>query len=119
MSQTPVPDPHGAAAGSGLPIRMLHDRVLVAHDADAGERRSMAGIVIPATAAVAHRLAWGAVAAVGQHVRQVRVGDRVLFDPEQRAEVELQGREYVLLRERDLHAVATPGDDRGHTGLYL
>ncbi len=119
MSQGPARDDGGAASGAGLPIRMLHDRVLVAHDRDAGERRSTAGIVIPATAAVAHRLVWGAVAAVGHHVRQVEVGDRVLFDPEQRAEVELQGRDYVLLRERDLHAVATPGDDRGQTGLYL
>jgi chaperonin GroES len=119
VSQTPAPGADGPAAGSGPPIRMLHDRVLVAHDREAAERRSAAGIVIPATATVAHRLAWGAVAAVGQHVRQVKVGDRVLFDPEQRAEVELQGRDYVLLRERDLHAVATPGDERGHTGLYL
>ncbi len=57
--------------------------------------------------------------AVGQHVRQAQVGDRVLFDPEDRAEVELAGRDYVLLRERDLHAIAQDeAEDRG-TGLYL
>jgi chaperonin GroES len=47
------------------------------------------------------------------------VGDRVLFEPEDRASVELQGRAYVLLRERDIHAVATEGDGARHTGLYL
>jgi len=105
--------------GARLPIRMLHDRVLVSSDVDGGERRSSAGIVIPATAAVGRRLAWAAVMAVGQHVRQVEVGDRVLYDPEDRAEVELQGTQYVLLRERDIHAVAAPRVDDGQTGLYL
>ena len=58
-----------------LPIRMLHDRVLVSTADEAGERRTGGGIVIPATAAVGKRLAWGAVVAAGQHVRQVQVGD--------------------------------------------
>jgi len=102
-----------------LPIRMLHDRVLVSMDGDAGERRSSAGIVIPATAAVGRRLSWAGVVAVGQHVRQVQVGDRVLYDPEDRAEVELHGAPYVLLRERDIHAVAASRVEDGQTGLYL
>ena len=101
-----------------LPIRMLHDRVLVRPE-DGGERRSTAGIVIPATAAVGRRLGWAEVAAVGQHVRQVQVGDRVLYDPEGPAEVELHGAQYVLLRERDIHAVAASRVEDGHTGLYL
>ncbi len=108
-----------ATDGSRLPIRMLHDRVLVSSDVEGGERRSSAGIVIPATAAIGKRLAWAAVMAVGQHVRQVEVGDRVLYDPQERAEIELQGAQYVLLRERDIHAVAAPRVDDGQTGLYL
>jgi chaperonin GroES len=102
-----------------LPIRMLHDRLLVSTDKDAGERRSGAGIVIPATASVGRRLAWSAVVAVGQHVRQVQVGDRVLYEPEDLAEVELHGEPYVLLRERDIHAVAAPRVEDDRTGLYL
>lgn len=108
-----------ATPPSRLPIRMLHDRVLVSLDRDAGERRSSAGIVIPATAAMGKRLSWACVVATGQHVRQVEVGDRVLFDPEERAEVELHGTDYVLLRERDIHAVAAPRVQDGQTGLYL
>jgi chaperonin GroES len=103
---------------SRLPIRMLHDRVLVRAE-DGGERRSTAGIVIPATAAVGRRLGWAEVVAVGQHVRQVQVGDRVLYDPESPAEVELHGAQYLLLRERDIHAVAATRVEDGHTGLYL
>ena len=102
-----------------LPIRLLHDRVLVTLDAEAGERRSSAGIVIPATAQMGRRLAWARVAGIGAHVRQVEVGDRVLFDPEDKAEVEVRGEEFVLLRERDLHAVASERLEGNQTGLYL
>ncbi|MGH3365957.1 MAG: GroES family chaperonin [Nocardioidaceae bacterium] len=98
---------------------MLHDRVLVSIDADLGERRSSAGIVIPATAQVGRRLAWSRVAAVGGNVRTVEVGDRVLFDPDEKAEVEVGGEDFVLLRERDLHAVAAERLGDGQTGLYL
>jgi chaperonin GroES len=102
-----------------LPIRMLHDRVLVALDPEVGERRSSAGILIPATAQMGRRLAWAKVVAVGANVRTVEVDDRVLFDPEDRAEVEVRGDDYVLLRERDLHAVAAGRLEDGQTGLYL
>jgi len=98
---------------------MLHDRVLVRMDAESAERLSASGIVIPATANVGKRLAWGAIVAAGEHVRQVDVGDRVLFDPEDRAEVELQGVDYLLLRERDIHGVAEPEHVGKGTGLYL
>lgn len=102
-----------------LPIRMLHDRVLVSLDRDAGERRSSAGIVIPATAAMGRRLAWARVVALGTNVRTVEAGDRVLFDPDDKGEVEVRGETYVLLRERDLHAVASERLPDGQTGLYL
>jgi chaperonin GroES len=103
-----------------LPIRMLHDRVLVEIDKEEGERRSSGGIVIPATAALgARRLSWCRVVAVGAHVRSVEVGDRVLFDPEDKAEVEVQGESYVVMRERDIHAVAAQRLGDSQTGLYL
>lgn len=102
-----------------LPIRMLHDRVLVRSDSPEGERRSGGGILIPATAAVGKRLAWAEVVAVGQNVRSVVAGDRVLYDPEDRAEVEVRGASYVLMRERDLHAVASERVSEDATGLYL
>lgn len=105
-----------------LPIRLLHDRVLVRTESGDGERRSTAGIVIPATAAVGKRLAWATAVGVGPNVRSIVAGDRVLFDPDDRSEVELHGRAYVLLRERDVHAVAAErveNEPTGSTGLYL
>ena len=110
--------PAGSSTDTRLPVRMLHDRLLVRAESD-GERRSGTGLVIPATASLGRRLAWAEVVAAGQHVRQVEVGDRVLYDPEDKAEVELHATSYVVLRERDLHAVAAPRVPDGGTGLYL
>ncbi|MGL4175451.1 MAG: GroES family chaperonin [Dermatophilaceae bacterium] len=98
---------------------MLHDRILVSLEGEPGERRSGGGIVIPATASVGKRLSWGAVVATGPNVRQVEMGDSVLFDPEDRAEVEIGAHDYLLLRERDLHAVAAERVEESNTGLYL
>ena len=103
-----------------LPIKMLHDRLLVEVDRENGERRSAGGIVIPATAAMAsRRLVWSRVVAAGPHARAVQVDDRVLFDPEDKAEVEVTGELYVVLRERDIHAVAADRLGDAQTGLYL
>jgi chaperonin GroES len=110
---------HAPFGADKLPVRMLHDRVLVSSDVEAGERRSSGGIVIPATAEVGRRLAWARVVAVGANVRLVQEGDRVLYDPADRAEVELRGDTYTLLRERDLHAVASSRLGDGQPGLYL
>jgi chaperonin GroES len=100
------------------PISVLFDRVMVQISANDGERRSRAGILIPATAQLTRRLTWAEAVAVGPHVRTVKVGDTVLFNPEDRFEVEVHGEEYVILRERDIHAIASPRNDSG-TGLYL
>ena len=99
-------------------IQVLTDRVLVQIPRTEGERKSRAGILIPATAQVARRLAWAEVVAVGPHVRVIKAGDQVLFNPEDRFEVEVHGDEYIILRERDIHAVASERNDGG-TGLYL
>ncbi|GAA4427907.1 co-chaperone GroES [Actinokineospora soli] len=101
-----------------LEIQLLHDRVLVQLTPEEGERRSSGGIVIPATAQVAKRLSWGDVLGVGTSVRHVKVSDRVLFNPEDQMEVEIQGRAYLVIRERDVHAIASERTEHG-TGLYL
>jgi len=80
-SPSAAPDTRPAPDGS-VPIKLLHDRVLVREGSQDGERKSGGGIVIP-------------------------------------ARVELQGINYVLLRERDLHAVAAGRHATAGTGLYL
>ena len=99
-------------------VRMVADRILVVPSKEAGERKSRAGILIPATADVSRRLVWADVVAVGPTVRTVEVDDAVLFSPESGFEVEIQSEEYLILRERDVHAVASPRSEGG-TGLYL
>jgi len=101
-----------------LPIKMLNDRVLVKLEADS-ERKTSGGILIPATAQMAKRLAWAEVVAAGPNVRTLEAGDQVLFNPEDRYEVEVRGDDYVILRERDVHAVAARRLEEGSTGLYL
>jgi chaperonin GroES len=103
-----------------LPIKMLNDRILVKMDTTDAERRSTGGILIPATAQLGKRLTWAEVVALGPNVRTMEVGDRVLFSPEDRYEVEVRGDDFLILRERDIHAVAAKRLDVGTgTGLYL
>ena len=99
-------------------IRMTADRLLVRPSDEIGERKSRAGILIPATANVDRRLVWAEVVAVGPTVRNVEEGDRVLFAPDTGYEVEIRADQYLILRERDVHAVASTRGE-GQTGLYL
>jgi chaperonin GroES len=130
MTVAPSPEPAGPAGGSladrlgrdstdKLPIKMMSDRILVRMGGPEGERRSTGGILIPATAQMGKRLTWAEVVAVGPNVRQMETGDHVLFNPEDRYEVEVRGEDFVILRERDVHAVASSRLEEGSTGLYL
>jgi chaperonin GroES len=102
-----------------LPVRMLNDRLLVKLDSAEEERRSSGGILIPATAQMGKRLSWAEVRAVGPNVRSIQEGDRVLFNPDDVYEVEVRVETFIILRERDVHAVAAERLEEGHTGLYL
>ena len=113
------PEVAGPASDEKLPIKMLNDRILVRIETAEGERRSSGGILIPATAQTSKRLAWAEVVAAGPNVRSMEPGDQVLFNPEDRYEVEVRGTDYIILRERDIHAVASKRLEEGSTGLYL
>jgi chaperonin GroES len=117
-ASTPTAD-NGRAERDKLAIKMLNDRVLVSVANSEGERTSSGGILIPATAQMSKRLAWAEVVAVGPNVRAMQAGDRVLFNPEDRYEVEVRGDDYIILRERDVHAVAASRLGEASTGLYL
>jgi chaperonin GroES len=95
-------------AAIGDDVRLTGDR-LVVQLPENGERKSASGLLIPATAAPApRRLAWADVKLIGPDVRVAKQGDRVLFLPSSGLEVELDGQELVLLRERDVQAVSSP-----------
>ena len=133
MPRTTAKDPKDAAPAkprkprakrpAGSPeIRLTADR-LVVRTSDNGERKTTTGLLIPATAMPApKRLTWGDVALVGPDVRVAKEGDRVLFLPSSGLEVEPDGEDLVLLRERDVQAVSTqPAGDRKDRapGQYL
>jgi chaperonin GroES len=116
---TPKRKPRTKRTAGGTSIRLTADR-LVVRTTENGERKSAGGLLIPATAVPApRRLSWGDVALVGPDVRVAKEGDRVLFLPSSGLEVELDGEDLVLLRERDVQAVASaPGEERA-PGQYL
>jgi len=98
---------------------MTADRILVVPPKGLSERRSRGGIVIPATVdSETKRAMWGQVVAVGPLVRSAEAGDLVLFGPETAYEVEIRNEDYIVLRERDVHAVGSERTE-GKTGLYL
>ena len=118
-----------SASGGAAPVRLLEgphqsirmtaDRILVVPPAELGERKSRGGILIPATAeSEAKRALWAEVVTVGPMVRAAEAGDRVLFAPEAAFEVEIRQEDYLVLRERDIHAVASERAE-SNTGLYL
>lgn len=99
-------------------VRLTADRLLVRLP-DESERRSKAGLVIPATAAThAKRCVWSEVVLTGPETRNLKPGDRVLFLPQTGLEVEVRGETFLLLRERDVQAIASDRKDP-HAGQYL
>jgi chaperonin GroES len=99
-------------------MRLTADRVLVKVPED-GERRSKAGLVIPATATTQNRrCVWSEVMLVGPDVRNVKIGDEVLFIPQSGLEVDFHGEVFLLLRERDVQAIASDRIDP-LAGQYL
>jgi len=99
-------------------IRMTNDRILVRRPG-AEDRKTKAGLLIPASAAQEGRkLVWAEVAAVGPNVRTIALGDYVLVSLEAGYEAQIRGEDFLLLREREVHAVASESTDGG-TGLYL
>jgi chaperonin GroES len=111
-------DPKKRKASTGGHMRLTADRILVRVPGDT-ERTSKGGLLIPATANVPHkRCVWSEVVLVGPEARNVRHGDRVLFIPQSGLEVEWDAETYLLLRERDIQAVASDRSDPA-SGQYL
>src|SRR6476620_11948986 len=123
-SKTPAkprkPRAKKASTNGQGPLRLTGDR-LVVRTPGSGERKSAGGLLIPATAMPApKRLAWGDVTLVGPEVRVAKEGDRVLFLASAGLEVELDGEELVMLRERDVQALSSQPATRDHPpGQYL
>jgi len=91
-------------------IRPLGDRVLV--EPSQREEKTPAGIVLPDTAkekpqeGTVIAVGSGALNKDGQRIPlEVKVGDRVLFSKYAGTEIKYEGKEYLIMKESDIHAV--------------
>jgi len=118
-ARKPVRKPRAKATADGE-LRLTGDR-LVVRPPGAGERTSSGGLLIPATAVPApKRLSWADVVLIGPDVRVAKRGDTVLFLPQSGLDVELDGEDLLLLRERDVQAVRSSPDGKERpSGQYL
>jgi chaperonin GroES len=114
-----ITSPRQAPAVDGLDkMRLTADRILV-RVPDDSERQTKGGLVIPATAASHNkRCVWSEVVLVGPDARNIKTSDNVLFIPQTGLEVDVGGEVYLMLRERDVQAIASSRTDP-QSGQYL
>jgi chaperonin GroES len=86
-------------------IQPLADRVLI-QPAEA-EQKTASGIIIPDTAK--EKPQRGKVIAVGKgtkdHEMTVKVGDQVLYGKYSGTEIQLDGEQYMIMKESDIYAI--------------
>jgi chaperonin GroES len=93
-----------------MDLRPLHDRVMVTR-LEEGEQR-LGGIIIPDTAkekpqqALVAAVGSGKLLETGERVPvEVKPGDRILFGKYSGAEIKIEGKEYLILREDEVLGV--------------
>lgn len=84
-----------------MAIKPLGERVLV--KMDKLEEKTAGGIFIPQTAQEKTQIA--TVEAVGDEVKSVKVGDKILHDKYSGTAVKYEGEEYLILSIKDVLAV--------------
>jgi chaperonin GroES len=88
-----------------LNIKPLADRVVV--EASPAESKTAGGIIIPDTAK--EKPQRGTIMAVGTGKKDepitVKVGDTVLYGKYSGTEIQIDGKEYLIMRESDIFAI--------------
>ena len=86
-------------------VKPLADRVLV--EPAAAEQKTAGGIIIPDTAK--EKPQKGTVVAIGTGKKDepltVKVGDKVLYGKYSGTEINVEGKDYLIMRESDILAV--------------
>lgn len=86
-------------------VKPLADRVLI--EAAAAETKTAGGIIIPDSAK--EKPQKGKVVAVGNGKKDepltVKVGDVVLYGKYSGTEIQVDGKEYLIMRESDIYAI--------------
>ena len=86
------------AMKSTLKFKPLKERVFVSY-AEEGEKTA-GGIYLPDTAK--EKPQKGKVEAVGSEVKEVKVGDAILFDKYSGSKIPIDGADYLILKEEDI-----------------
>jgi chaperonin GroES len=90
---------------SKVSVKPLADRVIV--EAAAAEEKTASGIIIPDTAK--EKPQKGKVIAVGNGKKDepltVKVGDTVLYGKYAGTEINVEGKEFLIMRESDIFAI--------------
>jgi chaperonin GroES len=84
-----------------MKLQPLADRIVI-RSLEA-EAKSAAGILLPESAKEKPQA--GEVLAVGKEVKEVKLGDRVLYSKYGPTEVKVDGEELLILKEEDVLAV--------------
>jgi chaperonin GroES len=90
---------------SQIKIKPLADRVLV--EPSQAEEKTSSGIIIPDTAK--EKPQQGSVIAIGTGKKDepltVKVGDTILYGKYAGTEINVEGKEYLIMRESDIFAI--------------
>ncbi len=81
-----------------MKFKPLKDRVFVSYAAE--EERTKGGLYVPDTAK--EKPQKGKVEAVGSEVKEVKVGDSILFDKYSGSKVRMDDSEYLIIKEEDI-----------------
>ena len=84
-----------------VPLVPLADYVVV--EQEKAQTRTASGLYLPEKAADKPKIA--KVLAVGKQVKDVKVGDRVVYGGYSNTEVKIDTTEYILVKEENIYAV--------------
>ena len=79
-------------------FKPLKDRVFVSYTSELD--KTAGGLYIPDTAK--EKPQTGKVEAVGEEVKQIKVGDKILFDKYSGSKINIDNNEYLIVKEEDV-----------------
>lgn len=83
-----------------IPISPLADYVVA--EAEAAQTKTASGLYLPDSAAEKPKIA--TVKAIGKQVKDLKVGDKILYKGYSTNDVKVDGKEYILVKEEDVLA---------------
>ncbi|RPI36815.1 MAG: co-chaperone GroES [Nitrospiraceae bacterium] len=81
-----------------MKFKPLKDRVFVKYSAEA--EKTAGGLYIPESAK--EKPQKGVIEAVGSEVKEIKVGDTILFDKYSGSKINIDNNEYLIIKEEDI-----------------